>query len=73
MEYAKQFCRFQVFRTIFIPNLVVGAESTYSYYCLYDACKEAGIPFYLGHALYMKALSVNKKKSYHRDSGILPS
>jgi len=57
---------FAVFKSLvksFLPDLVVGAESTYSYYWLYDGCRESGIPFYLGHALYMKAISGNKKKS----------
>ena len=56
---------FQIFKqfiTPFLPNLAVGCESTYNYYWLLDGCTEAGIPFYLGHALYMKAISGNKKK-----------
>jgi len=47
----------------FLPNIVVGCESTYSYYWLADGCREHRIPFYLGHALYMKAISQDKQKN----------
>lgn len=47
----------------FLPDLAAGCESTYNYYWLLDGCREAGIRFYLGHALYMKAISGNKKKN----------
>jgi len=47
----------------FLPDLAVGCESTYNYYWLLDGCHQAGIRFYLGHALYMKAISGNKKKN----------
>jgi len=56
---------FQLFKDIltpYIPNIVVGCESTYTYYWLADGCRQANIPFYLGHALYMKAISKNKHK-----------
>lgn len=47
----------------FLPNIVVGCESTYSYYWLADGCHEHHVPFYLGHALYMKAISQDKQKN----------
>jgi transposase len=47
----------------FLPDLVVGAESTYMYYWLADACKEENIPFYLGHAYYMKTIHGGKTKT----------
>jgi len=47
----------------FLHDLVVGCESTYNYYWLLDGCRDAGLRFYLGHALYMKAISGNKKKN----------
>ena len=56
---------FKLFKDIltpFMPNIVVGCESTYTYYWLADGCRQASIPFYLGHALYMKAISKNKHK-----------
>jgi transposase len=46
----------------FLPEIVIGCESTYTYYWLADGCHQAGIPFYLGHALYMKAISKKKQK-----------
>ena len=44
-------------------SLSVGVESMHSYYWLADACKENKIPFYLGHAYYMKAIHGGKKKN----------
>jgi len=52
----------------FLPNIVVGCESTYSYYWLADGCHQHLIPFYLGHALYMKAISQNKQKNDKLDA-----
>ena len=57
---------FDTFKEIinpFLPNIVVGCESTYSYYWLFDGCQQYRIPFYLGHALYMKAITWNKYKN----------
>ena len=52
----------------FLPDLSVGAESTYNYYWLADACRHEGIPFYLGHAYYMKTIHGGKKKNDKLDS-----
>ena len=52
----------------FLPNIVVGCESTYSYYWLADGCQKQRIPFYLGHALYMKAITQNKQKNDKLDA-----
>jgi transposase len=49
--------------TPFLPDIAVGVESTINYYWLYDGCVEADIPFYLGHAAYMKAIARNKQKN----------
>ena len=57
------FTKFKQFIEPFFPDLAVGCESTYNYYWLLDGCSEAGIPFYLGHAFYMKAIGGNKKKN----------
>jgi len=46
----------------FQENIALGCESTYTYYWLADGCHQSGIPFYLGHAYYMKAISGNKQK-----------
>lgn len=52
----------------FLPDISVGVESMYCYYWLADACRSESIPFYLGHAYYMKAIHGGKKKSDRIDS-----
>jgi transposase len=52
----------------YLPGMAVGVESSCYYYWLADACKEAGIPFYLGHAYYMKAINGGKVKNDRVDS-----
>ena len=52
----------------FLPNVAVGVESSCYYYWLSDACKDAHIPFYLGHAYYMKAINGGKVKNDRVDS-----
>jgi len=52
----------------FLPDLIVGVESMFCYYWLFDKCTEARIPFYLGHAYYMKAVHGGKTKNDRLDS-----
>lgn len=52
----------------FLPEMAVGIESSCYYYWLTDACREAGIPFYLGHAYYMKSIHGGKVKNDRVDS-----
>lgn len=52
----------------FVPDVAVGVESTFNWYWLSDACRSEGIPFYLGHALYMKAVHGGKNKNDKVDS-----
>lgn len=52
----------------YLPNMSVGVESMHSYYWLADSCIEANIPFYLGHAYYMKTIHGGKKKNDKIDS-----
>lgn len=62
---------FQIFKASlksFLPDMAVGAESSGYYYWLADGCQAAGIPFFLGHALYMKAISGAKTKNDRLDS-----
>jgi transposase len=62
---------FEIFkRTMepYLPSMAVGVESSAYYYWLCDACHQEGIEFYLGHALYMKAVSGKKKKNDRIDS-----
>ena len=52
-------------------SVSIGVESTYNWYWLADGCHQAGLPFYLGHALYMKAIHGGKKKNDRLDSQTL--
>ena len=52
-------------------EMAVGVESTHNYYWFYDACRKAGIPFYLGHAFYLRAIRGKKKKDDKLDSKTL--
>lgn len=52
----------------FLPDVAVGVESTFNWYWLSDACLKNGISFYLGHALYMKAVHGGKNKNDKVDS-----
>jgi transposase len=49
-------------------SLVVGAECMFSWYWVTDWCREEGIVFVLGHALYMKAIHGGKAKNDRIDS-----
>jgi transposase len=44
-------------------DLVVCVECIFTWYWLADLCAQAGIPFVLGHALYMKAIHGGKAKN----------
>jgi transposase len=43
-------------------DIVVAAECMFAWYWLADLCEREGIPFVLGHALYMKAIHAGKAK-----------
>jgi transposase len=49
-------------------GLVIGVECMFSWYWVADFCKEQGIEFVLGHALYMKAIHGGKAKNDRIDS-----
>ena len=49
-------------------QLVVSCECLFAWYWLADLCREEGIAFVLGHALYMKAIHGGKTKSDKIDS-----
>jgi transposase len=53
----------------FRGGLVVGAECMFAWYWLADLCQAEGIPFALGHALYMKAIHGSKAKNNQIDAG----
>src|SRR2546430_12762677 len=50
-------------------GLVVGVECMFAWYWLADLCAAEGIPFVLGHALYMKAIHGGKTKNDKIDAG----
>ncbi len=58
-----KFAIFKEYIQPFLPDVAVGVESSYNYYWLFDGCHRENIPFFLGHALYIKAISGNRKKS----------
>src|SRR5215475_13612728 len=47
---------------------VVAVECIFTWYWLADLCAHEGIPFVLGHALYMKAIHGGKAKNDKIDS-----
>jgi transposase len=62
---------FQTFLTrvqAYVPDMIVGVESLFCYYWLFDKCHEHNIPFYLGHAYYMKSVHGGKTKNDKIDS-----
>ena len=54
-------------------DLVVAVECVFCWYWLADLCHDHGIPFVLGHALYMKAIHGGKTKNDKIDSYKLAS
>src|SRR6266496_1132765 len=49
-------------------GLVVAVECMFTWYWLADLCADEGIPFVLGHALYMKAIHGGKAKNDRIDA-----
>jgi transposase len=49
-------------------DLVVAVECMFTWYWIADLCTDEGIPFILGHALYMKAIHGGKAKNDKIDS-----
>jgi transposase len=49
-------------------DLVVAVECIFTWYWLADLCAQEGLPFVLGHALYMKAIHGGKAKNDKIDS-----
>ncbi len=57
----------------FRDGLVVACECMFAWYWLADLCSREGIPFVLGHALYMKAIHGGKAKTDEIDATRSPS
>src|SRR5918912_4349080 len=49
-------------------QIVIAVECIFTWYWLADLCARGGIPFVLGHALYMKAIHGGKAKNDRIDS-----
>jgi transposase len=49
-------------------DVVVAVECMFTWYWIADLCQKEGIPFVLGHALYMKAIHGGKAKNDKIDS-----
>lgn len=49
-------------------DLVIGVECMFTWYWVADLCEKEGIPFILGHALYMRAIHGGKAKNDKIDS-----
>jgi transposase len=49
-------------------DIVVAVECMFTWYWIADLCQKEGIPFVLGHALYMKAIHGGKAKNDKIDS-----
>src|SRR2546430_1771059 len=49
-------------------EIVVAVESIFTWYWLADLCAHEGLPFVLGHALYMKAIHGGKAKNDRIDA-----
>jgi transposase len=61
----------EAFRIAIAPyreDIAVAVECIFTWYWLADLCVREGIPFVLGHALYMKAIHGGKTKSDKIDS-----
>jgi transposase len=59
------------FLKVIVPyreDLVVSVECLFTWYWLADLCAREGIPFVLGHALYMKAIHGEKAKNDRIDA-----
>src|SRR5215470_14241056 len=49
-------------------DIVIAVECIFTWYWLADLCAQEGLPFVLGHALYMKAIHGGKTKNNTIDS-----
>src|SRR5262249_48142830 len=50
------------------PDVVLAVECLFAWYWVADFCQAEGLPFVLGHALYMKAIHGGKTKDDDRDA-----
>ena len=55
----------------YLSSIAVCAESTFNWYWLADGCAQHNIPFFLGHALYMKLIHGGKTKNDRIDAKVM--
>ena len=55
----------------YLSSIAVCAESTFNWYWLADGCAKHNIPFFLGHALYMKLIHGGKTKNDRIDAKVM--
>jgi len=55
----------------YLSSIAVCAESTFNWYWLADGCDKHKIPFYLGHARYMKLIHGGKTKNDRIDARVM--
>jgi transposase len=53
----------------FRPDVIVGVECMYAWYWLSDLCRQEGVAFVLGHALYLRLIYGAKAKNDRIDAG----
>jgi len=70
-EIPTDFERFLKLIKPYQASIAVCVESTFNWYWLADGCKKNNISFFLGHALYIKAIHSNKKKDDRIDARTL--
>ncbi len=76
------FCQFLKIIKPYRESIAIAVETTFNWYWFYDNCVKEGLDVFLGHAYYMKAIHVDKKKNDRLDAekialllraGLLPS
>lgn len=55
----------------YLSSIAVCAESTFNWYWLADGCAKHNVPFFLGHALYMKLIHGGKTKNDRIDAKVM--
>ena len=67
-ELPTDFTRLLAHLKPYLKSIAICAESTFNWYWLADGCEKHNIPFFLGHAYYMKLIDGAKKKTDEIDA-----
>jgi transposase len=70
-ELPTDFSRLRQHLKPYLSSIAVCAESTFNWYWLADGCAKHTIPFFLGHALYMKLIHGGKTKNDRIDAKVM--